>query len=413
MAHSYKALVSNVVLRGVTLASRFCFVFFVARLLGPKELGTYGLFTAAIGYSLYFVGLDFYTYSTRDILKRSANEWGGLLKSQGALVFVLYSLLFPLLAVLFLNDILPVQYVLYFFPLLVLEHVNQELGRIFNAASKQLLTSMLLFIRQGTWAIVVVLLMIADAKYRTLHYIFWSWMLSGIAAIVLGGIKLKRMRLGGWAKTVDWQWIGRGLRVCLPLLLSTMALQAIFTLDRYWINYLNGVEVVGAYVLYFGLASTMITFLDAAVFSFALPRLIKAYHEGQLESFHADLALVLGRTIFFCIVFSIGTLVIIEPLVDWIGNPLFKAFGHIYYLLLVVMCLYALSMIPHYGLYAMGLDRIIVFSHTSGAMVFIGTTWALSSQWPQIAVLLGLIAAFGYISVIKAIAFISKATLRV
>lgn len=72
----------NIALRGMTLGSKFLLIFFLARFLEPAELGLYGLLVATIGYALYLLGLDFYTYSTREILKRERNEWGGLLKNQ-------------------------------------------------------------------------------------------------------------------------------------------------------------------------------------------------------------------------------------------------------------------------------------------------------------------------------------------
>ena len=79
----------NVAMHGVTLASRFVLIFFLARFLEPTQLGLYGLLTVTIGYSLYFLGFDFYTFTTREILKRERHEWGGLLKDQCALSLVL------------------------------------------------------------------------------------------------------------------------------------------------------------------------------------------------------------------------------------------------------------------------------------------------------------------------------------
>ena len=54
----------NLGLRG-GMVCKFLLIFFLARILPPEELGTYGLFTATVGYALYFLGLDFYTYSGR------------------------------------------------------------------------------------------------------------------------------------------------------------------------------------------------------------------------------------------------------------------------------------------------------------------------------------------------------------
>lgn len=68
---------TNIAIRGSTLASKFLLIFFLARFLEPSELGVYGLFAATIGYSLYLLGFDFYTYTTRELLKCDRSQWGG------------------------------------------------------------------------------------------------------------------------------------------------------------------------------------------------------------------------------------------------------------------------------------------------------------------------------------------------
>ena len=68
--------VLNVFLRGMTLVSKFSLIFVLAKYLDAAELGLYGLVVATVTYSLYLVGLDFYSYSNREIIKSSASDWG-------------------------------------------------------------------------------------------------------------------------------------------------------------------------------------------------------------------------------------------------------------------------------------------------------------------------------------------------
>ena len=58
-------------LRGLTLTSKFLLVFFLAKFLEPRDVGLYGLLAAVVGYGIYFVGFDFYTYASRELI--SAN----------------------------------------------------------------------------------------------------------------------------------------------------------------------------------------------------------------------------------------------------------------------------------------------------------------------------------------------------
>ncbi|EED0221555.1 TPA: polysaccharide biosynthesis protein, partial [Escherichia coli] len=65
---------SSVGLRGITLLTKFIFIVLLARLLPSTDLGVYGLINAAVGYGIFVVGFEFYTYSTREIINSQKNR---------------------------------------------------------------------------------------------------------------------------------------------------------------------------------------------------------------------------------------------------------------------------------------------------------------------------------------------------
>lgn len=381
-------------LRGVTLASRFLLIFFLARFIEPAELGLYGLLTATIGYSLYLLGFDFYTFTTREILKRNRSQWGGLLKDQIALSLLLYVIFLPLLAFVFVFELLPWMVAAWFFILLILEHVNQELSRLLIAVSEPLTASVVLFLRSGIWAIAVVLWMFLDRDARNLNNILAAWSLGSGLALVLGIYKLGRMNIRGWQKKIDWDWIVKGIRVALPLLGGTLAIRAIFTLDRYWFQSLVSLEVLGAYVLFIGMGSALMSFLDAGVFAFKYPGLISAFHSNDDAKFRHGMRTLLVQTVVLSIGFAVCAISLIHPLLLWLNKPLYIQHHYLFYWLLSVTILYAVGMIPHYGLYAQGKDRPIVRSHVAGFIIFMVVTWLCGKVVPELAVPVGLCSAF-------------------
>lgn len=406
MYASNRTRVLNVALQGVTLASRFFLIFFLARFLEPAELGLYGLLTATIGYSLYFLGFDFYTFTTREILKRDRHEWGGLLKDQGALSLVLYAVFIPLLSLIFINGLLPWSLAGWFFALLILEHLNQELGRLLIAISEQLLASVMLFLRQGTWAIAVTALMAADSTTRSLDYVLGAWTVAGLVAVSAGAYRLTQLGIGGWHNKIDWTWIAKGLKISIPLLIATLAIRGVFTLDRYWLQSLGGLEIVGAYVLFMGISGALLSFLDAGVFAFSYPGLISAFHKQQPAFFRKNLRLLLIQTVILTGVFAVVSLLLLSHLLAWLGNPLYAAQQYLFPWVLIAIVLYALGMVPHYALYAQGIDRPIIQTHIASFFVFVIATWLFSQRWPLLAVPLGLCAAFVLILVWKTWAFL-------
>ncbi len=395
----------NIGLRSTTLGTRFLFIFFLAKYLDPASVGYYGLFTAAIGYALYVVGLDFYTYVTREILKTSNDQRGQMLKGQAALSGVLYVLLFPMALVFLSQSGWPGQLPWWFFPILFLEHFNQELSRLMVALSQQITASVILFVRQGSWAIASVLLLNFHIPSRNLDTVLALWAIAGVAVAAMGIWKLQQMNMGGWRSTVDWQWVKKGISISGAFLLATLTIRGVNTLDRYWLEALGGIDMVAAYALLLGVAGTVMTFLDAGVFAYAYPALIQHHHKHEHAQARARVRQMLWQTAILLIAFALASWLLLPYLLRWIGNPVYIKAAHLYPWLLLATALNALSMAPHYGLYAQGRDKPIIYSHGASLVFFVASTWLLSDRFGPMAVLLGLNLAFALILIWKSLAY--------
>lgn len=378
----------------MTLVSKFLLILFLAGFLEPKELGLYGLITVTIGYAIYPLGFDFYTYTTRELLKREQSEWGGLLKDQGVLHMMLYAVVLPLLCLVFAFELLPWYLAGWFFVLLVLEHMNQELMRLLIAISEQITASWVLFLRSGCWALVMTAWMFFDPTMRSLENVLAAWTLGSLLALALAIYRLQGMNLLGWSKRINWLWIVKGLKMAVPFLLATLAIRAVLTIDRYWFEALQGLELLGAYVLFMGISNAMISFLDAGVFSFSYPNLIAAHNQGDNKKFKSVLKRLFWQTLWLTVVFIVVAWLMIEPLLAVLGKPFYIEKLYLFPWILASMALYAIGMVPHYALYAQGLDRLIIYGHLATIVIFLSTTWVISFQLPDKAVLLGLITTF-------------------
>lgn len=405
MTNSNRIRGLNIVIQGATLASRFLLIFFLARYLEPAQLGLYGLLTATVGYSLYVLGFDFYTFSTREMLKRERSKWGALLKNQGALALVFYAIFLPLLCLGFAGGLLPWHFAGWFFALLILEHLNQEVSRLLVAISLPLFASIVLFVRQGTWAIGIAVCLAILPETRSLEYVLGAWTAAGLLALALGMYRISRLDIAGWRTRVDWTWIIAGLKVCIPFFIATLAIRGIFTLDRYWLQELGGLEVVGAYVLLAGISGTLMTFLDAGVFAFGYPGLITAFNEKNAPLFRQRLRDMLILTCALAAGFTIVSILSLGLLLSWMENPVYLAHQNLYPWMLGSSVLYAFGMIPHYALYAQGWDRPIIASHVASLLMFVVATSILSIYLPMLAVPAGLCAAFALILAWKSWAY--------
>jgi len=396
----------NVMLRLGTHGTRFALVFVSAKYLTENDLGYYGLFTAALGYALLSFGLDLYVYTTREFPRYRPERQGLLIKSHAALVAVIYVVLSPLMLLVLPYADLPNFLIWWFFPILILEHINQELYRLLIMLFKQVQASVLLFLRQGSWALTAAGLMLVDEGSRSLNFLILQWAVSGLVAVAAGVWTVHKQKLSGWQSPIDWPWIRRGVVVSASFLVATLALSSISTFDRYWLNSLAGPDMVGAYVLFIGVASTLNVFLGASIFEFRYPELVSL---GRLKDRAGMRAKIREMTILVAaisVAFALISFLFLPFLLGWIGRSIYSSRMDLYGLVLAATVAHSLSMAPHYGLYALGRDRDIIAGHLIALIIFAVTTWCAAHISTSNAVPVGVLVAMTSVLVWKTAAYL-------
>ena len=174
----------NVAIRAVTLAIRFGLIFILAIYLPPSEVGLYGLIVVTVSYALYFVGFDFYTFSTRDLLNRPADQWGRLLFSQGVFFGGLYALMLPVSLLLFVFGLLPWWLAGWVMLLIVSEHLAQEVSRLAIAMGRPVFASLMVFFRQGIWALLFMVCLVYSESYRSLAVLMPFWAAGSVLSVL-------------------------------------------------------------------------------------------------------------------------------------------------------------------------------------------------------------------------------------
>lgn len=394
----------NLIIRMITLFCRFCLIFYLAKILDPAQVGLYGLFMAFVAYSLYFVGLDFYSYVTREILKTPIELRGRLLKCQFVLSCALYVIFIPVF-ILSMNQLAwPSSMMLLFIPALVLEHFNQELYRLLIALSEQITASMLLFVRQGSWVISVIWITSINDSAKNLDFVIINSVVAGVIAALFGVYKLKRLRFEGWFLPVDWPWIKTGIKVSGAFLVATLALRAIPTFDRFFIESLVSVEAVAPYILLLGCANILIVFLEAGIFSFAYPDLIKLSQNAQFSKAASRVKEVFWQVLFVVTAYGLVSWLTLPFLLSWIGHDIYYQYSPLYPWLFSASALFAFSLIPHFALYARGNDKSIIYSPIAALLCFLCVTW-FSRNSGVLAVIFGINAAYALLLLVKAYAY--------
>lgn len=391
----------NLSLRGGGMAGKFLLIFILARLLPPEKLGVYGLLTVTVSYALYFLGLDFYTYTSRAMLHADKEVWPTMLRDQAVLFVCSYLVVLPFLGLLFWVDLLPHEYVLVFYVLLVVEHLAQELNRLLITIGKPLEAGALLFIRSGSWCYALVALYLGGYSGVDLHVVIWMWIIADVVVVLCGISPLRYLPWSNLKKKIDWDWICKGLKVAGLLLVGTLALRGILTVDRYFVEGYTSTEITGVYTLYMGICFSLIGFVDAAVFSFRYPKLVSLYKTEKCQEFKAEKRKLARQALIVTFILAIAACLVIVPALEWIGQPIYLQYVHIFFVLLVASVCYVAGHIPHYTLYAMGLDRYIVRAHIAGLAAFVVVSMLCAPVYGVGGVSVALLIAVAIVGILK------------
>ena len=402
--HSGQRLL-NISLRCATLVSRFLFVFVLAKFLEPVEVGLYGLLGATISYVMMALGFDFYTYSTREMIVTDRSRWAAMLRDQGVFYGIAYVIFLPVCGLIFWYGFLPWTVAIWFFPLLVLEHTAQEFNRLLVALSEPLWASVVLFVRSGSWALGASIWLLFFPAQRSLDFVFAVWVTSVFIACLFGAFLLRRLAPGSLVCRVDWSWIKRGLCVAFPFLLGTVSLRAFYTFDRYWVESLEGLDVLAAYALFVGVSNAIASVLDASVFTFAYPSIVSAAEKKDKSEFSKKIINMYVQTFVVTIMLSIAALIIAKYAVNEIGRSVYKDNFIFLYWLVLANAFFSISMVPHYGLYALRKDRLIILSHIYAVPIFFISIIVMNQIIGVLAVPVGMSITFLFLFGVKTMLF--------
>ncbi|MFI8481167.1 oligosaccharide flippase family protein [Pseudomonas sp. NPDC078700] len=369
----------SVALRAGALVSRFLLILSLAYYLTALEFGQYGLYLAATSYLVYFLGFDFYNYTTRKIIGHSKREIEFALKGQAVFFMISYAIAIPSLVALSVLKYLPINITTLFIVILVFEHVSQELYRLLIALSEPLWASVTLFVRTGLWVAVLIPLMLWEANFRNLYIVMLFWAFGGGLSCGVAVYRVHKKKFSFTNISTNWKWIWQGIKVAIPLLVATLSIRALFTFDRFFVDSINGKDFLAVYVLFIGVSGAIASFLEAGVFVFTYPRLIELYKNDLKNEFVCAAKKMLKQTILISGVCAIFSYYILKVYLKVFDKEYFYSYINIYPWLGLAMCIYCLSMVPHYVLYAMGRDKCIVLSQILGVLVFAVSSFGYDS----------------------------------
>ncbi|TBL67774.1 polysaccharide biosynthesis C-terminal domain-containing protein [Paenibacillus thalictri] len=351
----------NLSLRGSTLLSKFLLMFVLAKYLEPGQLGIYGIFVSAIAFSLYIIGMDFYIFNTREILASPKENHLNLIKDQFILHFILYLFIFPLLLFLFYFHILPLKYLIWFYLILIVEHLSSEFSRIFVTLEYPIISSIVVFLRNGAWALFVIIY-IYISTIKDLEIIFYSWFIGGFVSIVISIFILRKLLLIKVVKKVDWKWLRKGCKNSLRFLISSISLASIEFVNRNVLKIAYSNELVGIYTFYSNITNLIQVFVYTAIIMIMQPQLISLFQKNELEKFYEQKKVFNKRIVLSSFLLGIFSIIGIYPILYLVNKPIYSTYISAFWILSLSTVINVISQVFYTSLYIRRVDSKIVLS---------------------------------------------------
>ena len=399
-----KNSLTNLILRGISLVSKFFLMFVMARLLSPEELGIWGLMNLSISISIILVGLDFYHFNAREILAVESSQYVYYIKDQFVLHLSSYLFFLPLLSILFIVEILPWKYMLWFYLIFVFEHFSEELNRILVVLSKSAVANLSLFFRTGFWVYIIIYFLIEEPDLRELPTIWFGWVIGIILSIILACYALRKLPWNIiFEKSVDWGRIKKGISISLPLLVATLAFVTMQHLDRIFLKIYYSEAEVGVFTFFFNIANVAQVAIFTGVIMIIYPKLIESFQKKDFDQYKLSMRKMMKGIVLGLAILIIGELILIKPVLKLVNKEIFNDNLNIFYLMLVNTSLLAISYIPHYSLFVRKMDFSIIFSTLVALVVAVIANFILVPAYGMVGAAFSTMTGFAVILILKSI----------
>lgn len=382
MSFSWLYNLTAIALRGLSLGAKFLLVLCLVKYFQPSELGLYGVMAAMVAYALFFLGLEFYIYTTRVLVGASNNEQVLIIRDQFLLYLLIFVFLSPLFYGLFYISIIPYSLCCWFFIIVIAEHTSNEMMRIFIALSRPNLANVIFFLRQGLWIYILLPLFYFLPQSRQFNFIFLGWSLGSIFSIVISLIALHHLPWRNvWTQPVRWKLIAKGLLISKPFLISSFCALSLLYIERFFVGYYCGMESVGIYIFYAGLCFTMHALVNTGVATMRLAQLLAAWKNNDGPLFYREAMHMLKYTVIFVISFSILSIALITPFIHLINKSIYLDNINLFYYLLLSAACRSVADVPLYTLYAQHSDKLILRINLTSFLVMIAGNLILVPQF--------------------------------
>jgi O-antigen/teichoic acid export membrane protein len=385
-------------IRMLTLGLRFVFIALFFRYSEPLY-GEFSLLATTVMLGVYILGLDFYTYANREILNPRTNV-SHVFLHQLTFYLILYLPVLPLFYLAFAFGFLDKSYVIWFYILLVTEHLSFELHRLLFVLKRPLAANINLFFRNGFWVLPLIY-MFYEQKEVSIRHIVLFWIIGDILSLMPGIVLMKKNDLEKIFRfRPDYAWIKKGLYISIPFFLSTLSFKIIEFSDRYFIDYFYDKATVGIYSFFGNISYLVNTVVYTVVISLLFPGLVESILARDKRQFEMKFSEFKRKITVWTIVTSAGVSALMPLILLLLDKQTHLIHYEVFVILVTANGLLNFSMIYHFALYGFKKDKALFVSVFTAMIINVLLNFVAIPVWGMkgaaLTTLLAMFVVFTY-----------------
>lgn len=350
-------------LRGLTLASRFGLMFYLATELSLSQMGLFGLYWAGLQLSASLIPLDAYAQTTRLLLSENANTT--LTQIIGLhFGFVIFSIVALTPIAVYLNVTFGAELnswlLLLFLCHLPLEVLATEVGRLLVPLGRPFIANVILFLRSALWFFPITIVFYLNLVPKSVEYVVFAWVIGSLAAAGLGLFIIRKNLSGKMRISFDPCWVKELISGSLVFFFATLLFKLLLGVDRYIVDSFYGQDIVGVYTIYASVSLGVLALVESGVSSWHYPRLVVAVRSNGTGTKKIVQQFFIQNGIASLILMA-GIVIIFPVAVKLFLSEDYYRYINTFYVMALGVFIYCLSMPFHYVVYASGRDWDLVF----------------------------------------------------
>jgi O-antigen/teichoic acid export membrane protein len=402
----------NFALRFTSIFAKFLLVIYISKNLALEDLGVYNLIAVTVAWTVFVLGFEFNAYTSRQIVGEEKNIISGRLYNQFIFHLAGIAILCAISPLLVMFGFIPASLIIYFLLITILDQLSQECYRLLVTIDRPQMANLLYFVKSGFWVYPLLLLHFTEGGIN-LSLILAFWLGGTFFAMAMGVYQLVRLDVVSWKREyLNIPWIFEGINISFPFLIITIAQMTIDFSDRYFIDHFLGKKMVGIYSFYYGIVNVPMTLITNVLIAQYFSKIINAYkfniNPAERSKLIRNFTL---QNIGFALVISMGCVVMIFPLLRFIGKEALGENIMLFYLMLTQVLIFSIQVVIQTILYAKHFDRMLLYSALTGAVANVVLNIVLIPVLGLYGATVSTIAAMLLILTIRAIAYYRQKTI--